>query len=59
MRWNLERTNVSGGVEREMVEVRGQMVLPEWSSAPLGAWGVYRAELRGSPRIHAFLEALV
>jgi DNA-binding transcriptional LysR family regulator len=33
-------------------------VLPRWSSAPLMAWAIYRAELRGSPKLRAFLEAL-
>lgn len=33
-------------------------VLPEWSSAPLMAWAIYRSELRGAPRLRAFLEAL-
>jgi DNA-binding transcriptional LysR family regulator len=33
-------------------------VLPRWSSAPIMAWAIYRAELRGAPRLRAFLEAL-
>lgn len=33
-------------------------VLPEWSGPPLGTWAVYRAELRGSARVRAFLAAL-
>jgi DNA-binding transcriptional LysR family regulator len=33
-------------------------VLPHWSSAAITAWAVYRAELRGAPRLHAFLDAL-
>jgi DNA-binding transcriptional LysR family regulator len=33
-------------------------VLPQWSSAPIMAWAVYRAELRGAPRLRAFLEVL-
>jgi DNA-binding transcriptional LysR family regulator len=33
-------------------------VLPKWSSAPLTAWAIYRAELRGAPRLRAFLDAL-
>jgi hypothetical protein len=32
--------------------------LPEWSSAPLMAWAIYRSELRGAPRLRAFLDAL-
>jgi DNA-binding transcriptional LysR family regulator len=33
-------------------------VLPEWSSTVLMAWAIYRSELRGAPRLRAFLEAL-
>jgi DNA-binding transcriptional LysR family regulator len=33
-------------------------VLPEWASAPINAWAVYRAELRGAARLRAFLEAI-
>jgi DNA-binding transcriptional LysR family regulator len=33
-------------------------VLPQWSSNALNAWAVYRAELRGAPRLRAFLDAL-
>lgn len=33
-------------------------VLPEWSSSPITAWLIHRAELRGAPRIRAFLEAM-
>jgi DNA-binding transcriptional LysR family regulator len=33
-------------------------VLPDWASAELTSWAVYRAELRGSARLRAFLEAL-
>ncbi len=33
-------------------------VLPDWASAPLTAWAIYRTELRGSPRLRAFLDAM-
>jgi len=33
-------------------------VLPDWASVELTSWAVYRAELRGSPRLRAFLDAL-
>jgi DNA-binding transcriptional LysR family regulator len=33
-------------------------VLPGWSSAPITAWAIHRLELRGSPRVRAFLDAL-
>lgn len=39
---------------------RGRLrrVLPEWASAPIMAWALHRAELRGVPRVRAFIEAL-
>jgi DNA-binding transcriptional LysR family regulator len=33
-------------------------VLPDWSSLPITAWAIYRSELRGNPRLKAFLEAM-
>jgi DNA-binding transcriptional LysR family regulator len=33
-------------------------VLPQWSSPTITAWAMYRAELRGAPRLRAFLDAL-
>jgi DNA-binding transcriptional LysR family regulator len=33
-------------------------VLPGWSSAPITAWAIHRRELRGAPRLRAFLDAL-
>ncbi|MDB5218983.1 MAG: Transcriptional regulator, LysR family [Myxococcaceae bacterium] len=33
-------------------------VLPEWSSVPITAWAVHRSELRGTPRLRAFLDAM-
>lgn len=33
-------------------------LLPHWASAPITAWAVYRAELRGAARLRAFLDAL-
>ena len=33
-------------------------VLPKWSSTPINAWLIHRAELRGSPRVRAFLDAM-
>jgi DNA-binding transcriptional LysR family regulator len=33
-------------------------VLPRWRSAPIMTWAVYRAELRGTPRLRAFLDSL-
>lgn len=37
---------------------RLKRVLPRWSSAPITAWAIYRAELRGAPRLRAFIDAL-
>ena len=39
---------------------RGRLrrVLPKWSSSPITAWLIHRSELRGAPRIRAFLEAM-
>jgi DNA-binding transcriptional LysR family regulator len=45
-------------VNEELEEGRLRRVLPAWSSTPITAWAVYRAELRGAPRLRAFLEAL-
>jgi DNA-binding transcriptional LysR family regulator len=33
-------------------------VLPKWSSSPITAWLIHRSELRGAPRIRAFLDAM-
>lgn len=33
-------------------------VLPEWSSPPISAWAIHRAELRGAARLKVFLDAL-
>jgi DNA-binding transcriptional LysR family regulator len=33
-------------------------VLPRWSSTPITAWLIHSSELRGAPRIRAFLEAM-
>lgn len=40
---------------------RGRLrrVLPAWSSPPIAAWAIYRAELRGAPRLRAFIDALI
>jgi DNA-binding transcriptional LysR family regulator len=37
---------------------RLRRVLPEWHSAPLTAWAIHRAELRGSANVRALLEVL-
>ncbi|AKU98247.1 Transcriptional regulator, LysR family [Labilithrix luteola] len=45
-------------VDADIEAGRLRRVLPEWSSPSIMASAIYRAELRGSPRIRAFLEAL-
>jgi DNA-binding transcriptional LysR family regulator len=45
-------------VTDDIAQGRLRRLLPQWSSPPITAWAVYRAELRGSPRLRAFLEAL-
>ena len=45
-------------VADDLAAGRLRQVLPEWRSAPLSAWAIYRAELRGTPRIRAVLAAL-
>jgi DNA-binding transcriptional LysR family regulator len=37
---------------------RLKRVLPDWSSPPLDAVAIHRAELRGAPRLQAFLDAM-
>ncbi|HET9621583.1 MAG TPA: LysR family transcriptional regulator [Kofleriaceae bacterium] len=45
-------------VADDLAAGRLRRVLPAWASAPITAWAVYRAELRGSPRLRAVLDAL-
>jgi DNA-binding transcriptional LysR family regulator len=45
-------------VEDDLARGRLRRVLPEWSAPKLTAWAVYRAELRGAPRLPAFLAAI-
>ena len=45
-------------VEDDIAADRLRRILPEWSSAPLTAWAIHRAELRGNPRLAAFLDVL-
>jgi DNA-binding transcriptional LysR family regulator len=45
-------------VQDELERGALRRVLPEWRSSPTTAWAVYRAELRGSPRMRAFLACL-
>jgi DNA-binding transcriptional LysR family regulator len=45
-------------VAADLAAGRLQRVLPGWASPSLIAWAIYRAELRGAPRLRAFLDAL-
>jgi DNA-binding transcriptional LysR family regulator len=45
-------------VREDIARKRLRRVLPEWASPAITAWAVYRAELRGAPRLRAFLSAL-
>ncbi len=45
-------------VEESMARGRLCRVLSEWSSPPITAWAIYRSELRGAPRLRAFIDAL-
>jgi DNA-binding transcriptional LysR family regulator len=38
---------------------RLRRVLPQWESAAVATWAIYRSELRGARKIRAFLEAMV
>jgi DNA-binding transcriptional LysR family regulator len=43
-------------VAGDLAEGRLQRLLPTYTSAPIAVWALYRAELRSSPRMRAFLE---
>lgn len=45
-------------VRDDLAAGRLRRVLPSWASPPITAWAIYRAELRGAPRLRAFLAAL-
>lgn len=45
-------------VADEIAAGRLRRVLPQWASRPLCAWAIHRAELRGTPRLRAVLDAL-
>jgi DNA-binding transcriptional LysR family regulator len=45
-------------VAEDLSEGRLRRVLPEWMSDPITAWAIHRAELRGFPRLLAFLDVL-
>ena len=45
-------------VEDDLAAGRLKRVLPEWASPPWQAVAIHRAELRGAPRLRAFLDAV-
>lgn len=45
-------------VREDIAQGRLRRVLPEWSSAPITAWAIHRVELRGAPRLRAFMAAV-
>ncbi len=45
-------------VREALTQRRLRRVLPEWSSPAITAWAVHRSELRGAPRLRAFLDAI-
>lgn len=45
-------------VKEDLAQRRLRRVLPEWSSPPITAWAVHRSELRGTPRLRAFLDGI-
>ncbi len=45
-------------VKADLEQGRLKRVLPGWASPPVNAWAIYRSELRGVPRLRAFLDAL-
>jgi DNA-binding transcriptional LysR family regulator len=46
-------------VAGDLAAGRLRRVLPSWSSSLINAWAIYRTELRGAPRLRAFVEALI
>ena len=45
-------------VAEELARGRLKRILPDWASPPIAAHAVYRAGMRGDPRLQAFLAAL-
>jgi DNA-binding transcriptional LysR family regulator len=45
-------------IAQDLARGRLRRILPDWSSLPITAWAVYRAELRSAPRLRAFLQTL-
>lgn len=45
-------------VDKDLADKRLRRVLADWNSESITAWAIYRTELRGSPRVRAFIEAL-
>jgi len=45
-------------VEEDIARGTLRRVLPDWESPPITSWAVHRAELRGTPRVTAFVRAI-
>ena len=45
-------------VREDIAGHRLRQVLTDWSSPSITAWAVYRSEMRGAPRLRAFLDAM-
>jgi DNA-binding transcriptional LysR family regulator len=45
-------------VTDDLARGRLRRVLPDWSSPPIIAYAIHRAELRGAPRLRAFLDMM-
>jgi DNA-binding transcriptional LysR family regulator len=45
-------------VASDLAAGRLRRLMPAWSSPPITAWALHRAELRGAPRVQAFLDAM-
>lgn len=45
-------------VEDDLAAGRLKRLLPAWTAPPITAWAIHRAELRASPKLRAFLDAL-
>jgi DNA-binding transcriptional LysR family regulator len=45
-------------VADDLRQGRLRRLLPDWSSPPIAAWAIHRAELRGAPRLRAFLDGI-
>jgi len=45
-------------VEQDLAHKSLRRILGEWCTEPVSVWAIYRTELRRSPRVRAFIEAI-